>query len=201
MSAPSLCSPVVESGTQNSLRNMPLVSTNERSVEMASGSNNHIPPNGAVASEKIGRLGFRPKINRELDHPGMLSGIPQQPPQPPMMGMMRTQQRFGIPPFRDGMPVIDSVRGAPFVDERGLPFPNSRIVSLYDDGRLPFHEYEHPQGDEAIRIRHVWSTRPSINQRRFFFSFLSFFPILLYIVPLISPSINAIVLKKKNALT
>ncbi|KAL3986111.1 hypothetical protein ACH3XW_41385 [Acanthocheilonema viteae] len=168
ISAPSLCGSVVESGTQNSLRNVSLVrDTNERAVEIASGSNSHISPNGTVvAPEKIGRPGFRPKINLELDHPDMLSGIPQQPPQPPMMGMMRAHQRFGVPPFRDSVPIIDSSRGAPFIDERGLPFPNSRIVSLYDDGRLPFHEYEHPQGDEAIRIRHVWSTRPSITQRR-----------------------------------
>ncbi|EFO19131.1 hypothetical protein LOAG_09364 [Loa loa] len=166
MSAPSLCGPVADSGVQNPLRSISLVSTNERVVEIASGSNSHIPPNGTVVPEKIGRMGFRPKVNRELDHPGMLSGIPQQPPQPPMTGMMRVQQRFGIPPFRDGVPIMDSGRGAPFVDERGMPFPNSRVVSLYDDGRLPFHEYEHPQGDEAIRIRHVWSTRPSITQRR-----------------------------------
>ncbi|KAM3716248.1 UPF0307 protein [Dirofilaria immitis] len=142
LSASSLCGPVIEAGTQNQLRNMSLLNTNERSMEMASGSNNHVPSNG------------------------MLSGIPQQPPQPPMMGMMRTQQRFGMPPFRDGVPIMDNSRGAPFMDERGLSFPNSRIVSLYDDGRLPFHEYEHPQGDEAIRIRHVWSTRPSATQRR-----------------------------------
>uniref|UniRef100_A0A0R3RWW5 PUM-HD domain-containing protein n=1 Tax=Elaeophora elaphi TaxID=1147741 RepID=A0A0R3RWW5_9BILA len=164
MSAPSLCGPVVESGAPNPLRSISLVSTNDRGVEIASGSNNHIPPNGTVAPEK-GRLGFRPKANRELDHPGMLSGVPQQPPQPPVMGLMRTQQRFGMPPCRDGAPILDS-RGVPFIDERGSPFPNSRVVSLYDDGRLPFHEYEHPQGDEAIRIRHVWSTRPSITQRR-----------------------------------
>ncbi|CAG9538083.1 unnamed protein product [Cercopithifilaria johnstoni] len=166
MSAPSLCGPVIESGAQNPLRNMALVNTNERAIEIASASDSHIPPNGTVGPEKIGRLGFRPKINRELDHPGMLSGIAQQPPQPPMMGMMRAQQRFGMPLFRDSVPIIDGSRGAPFMDERGLQFPNSRIVSLYDDGRLPFHEYEHPQGDEAIRIRHVWSTRPSITQRR-----------------------------------
>ncbi|EJW86278.1 hypothetical protein WUBG_02810 [Wuchereria bancrofti] len=165
MSAPSLCGPVVESGAQNPLRNVSLVTANERTAEIASGSSNHILPSGTGAPENIGRLGFRPK-NRELDHSGLLSGISQQPPQPPMMGLMRTQQRFGIPPFRDGVPIMDNARGAPFLDERGMPFPNSRIVSLYDDGRLPFHEYEHPQGDEAIRIRHVWSTRPPTTQRR-----------------------------------
>ncbi|KAK6109226.1 hypothetical protein QQG55_35160 [Brugia pahangi] len=166
MSAPSLCGAIGESGTQNPLRNISLVTTNERTAEIASGSSNHILPSSTGAPENIGRLGFRPKINRELDHSGLLSGIPQQPPQPPMMGMMRTQQRFGIPPFRDGVSIMDNARGAPFLDERGMPFANSRIVSLYDDGRLPFHEYEHPQGDEAIRIRHVWSTRPPVTQRR-----------------------------------
>ncbi|VDK74747.1 unnamed protein product [Onchocerca ochengi] len=166
LSVPSLCSSIIEAGTQNPLRNVSLVNTNERPMEMASGSNNHIPSNGTMVSEKIGRLEFRPKLNRDLNHPGMLPGIPQQPPQPPMMGMMRAQQRFGVPSFRDSVPIMDNSRGAPFIDERGLSFPNSRIVSLYDDGRLPFHEYEHPQGDEAIRIRHVWSTRPSATQRR-----------------------------------
>lgn len=167
MSVTSLCGPVVESGIQHPLRNMSLASANERAVEIANGSSNLVSPNGTIAPDKIGRLGFRPKINRELDHPGMLSASSHQPPQPPGMGI-RTQQRFGLPAFRDCVAVIDSGRGPPFMDERGMPFPNSRIVSLYDDGRLPFHEYEHPQGDEAIRIRHVWSTRPSITQRRFF---------------------------------
>lgn len=143
-----------------------------------------------MAPEKIGRLGFRPKINRELDHPSVLSGIPQQPLQPPIVGMIRAQQRFSVPPFRESVPVINSGRGAVFMDERGLPFPNSRIVSLYDNGRLPFHEYEHPQGDEAIRIRHVWSTRPSIAQRRFFLCFLLYLLFQLCAVLQILSSIN-----------
>lgn len=94
-----------------------------------------------------------------LDERGLLFPEERRLPFLDERGLLFPDER--VVPFPDE-------RGLLFPDERGLLFPNNRLISMYDDGRLPFHEYEHPQGEDAIRIRHVWNTRSLIYQKRLF---------------------------------
>ncbi|VDN17196.1 unnamed protein product [Gongylonema pulchrum] len=126
------------------------------------------PRNGNMVSREHGALSFGPRFAPEMEHSGpSAGGVPRLA----HLSSSRSHRYVG-PSLRDGFLHMDD-RGtsfldsgcSPFLPERGMPFSNSRIVSMYDDGRLPFHQYEHLQGEDAIRIRHVWNTRSSTHQK------------------------------------